>query len=360
MIITAALMGGNREAVSQDMLRSAASFTDRFLLVNTGPSADKAVDKAVAEFGDKCHVHYWHPLEGICAAKGRNVCLQKAQELGATWVLNLDTDERFVMREGLPIREMLDKTIADCLLLWDSTGTYRKFKFFRTPIKGTFQVEPTTTGEPGVHEYFMAMPSAKLQILGGAHFVELPRPPEQAAERMRGIERVSRLQVAENPKSSRSWYYLGETLAYRGAYEEALFALFNCYSTSDWVDERDWCLYKAAWASMGQGRMASAVEYCRLGAKAQPSWPEFPWLAAVACAKCSSWKEAIAFAEEAEALGSVQRQCQQTRMFFVNQDAWWEGPANVLRIAHANLNNVAEAKEAHERYLKLVEERQKL
>src|SRR5574343_401843 len=109
MIITSALMGGDREAISQDMLRSASSFTDLFLLVHTGPSADKAIAQAISEFGDKCVVHYDH-TQPFCCTRLRNVCLTKAQELGATWVLNLDTDERFVQRDGRDLRQLLAST----------------------------------------------------------------------------------------------------------------------------------------------------------------------------------------------------------------------------------------------------------
>jgi hypothetical protein len=351
------MMGGNREHQSQGMLESAAPYTDQFLLLHTGPTAETAVNLALARWPNSM-VRHWDPGDaGVDCAVGRNICLYDAQRAGADWVLNLDTDEVLHVPPTVNLRHVLETTDADVILIRDYGGNYRKTKFFRAPIKGTYQVEPTAGVDVGVHEYFQPLPGAVCKVLPGVFFWEHPKPREVEDRRMAEIERVSRLQVQANPAGSRSWYYLGEALAYRCAFDEALFAFFACFDVSDWQDEKWWCYYKAAWARMGQGRMASAIEYCRLGAIGQPTWPEFPWLAAVCAAKCEAWEQAVEFALEADALAEDQREHECGRTFFANRTAWWEGPSNTLRVCYAHLGEVELAKRYHDKFGQMVEER---
>lgn len=356
-LITSCMMGGNREAVSQGMLTSAANITDQFLLLHTGPSAETAVNLALARWPNSL-VRYWDPGEaGVDCAVGRNICLLEAEKAGADWVLNLDTDEILVIPSTVDMRHVLETTQADVLLIRDYSGSYRKTKFFRTPIRGRYVVEPTADRSVGSHEYFMPAPGAVCSAVPGVFFFEHSKPKDVEDRRMAEIERSSRVQVEANPKGSRSWYYLGEALAYRQAYDEALFAFFMCFDVSDWPDEKWWSYYKAAWARMGQGRMASAIEYCRLGGIGQPTWPEFPWLAAVCAAKCGAWEQAVEFALEADDLAEDQRRDETNRTFFVNRTAWWEGPSDVLRRCYANIGDPEQARKYHEKFQAMVEER---
>ena len=358
-LATCALMGGNREAVSQEMLRSASTITDFFVLMNTGESADKACEQACNEFPD-AYVSIWSPQGQELCVSGRNQCLRDAQILGADWALLLDTDERLHWRAELNIRATLESTDADIVLVRDDKGNYRKTKFFRLPAKGQWQTEQTDPPGGGSHEYFKQDEGSIVKVLHGCWFTELERDEDEQAKRMAAIEANCRDQVRTNPKSARSWYYLGEALGYNGKPDEALFALFNCYGCSDWQSEQDWCLYLAANIRMNQGQFRAAIEYCRLGGLAQPSWPEFPWLAAVCAAKGGAFEQAVAFADEAEALGPEQRANECQRDFFVNRLAWFEGPAGVSRVAHANLGHVAAALAASERYDALKEQRSTL
>lgn len=355
-LLTSVLMGGDREDLSQDALRSAAQFTDRFLLIRTDHTADTAIAQALEEYPHAIVEQIdW---DGRCST-GRNEQARLARKYGADWLLTLDTDERLVVPAGYDLRERLAKTTVDVILVRDATGDYRKTKFFRMPARGEYKEEPTADCSPGTHEYYQPGPGEVVAVLGGCYFLEIPKSPEVQSVRMAGIEAACRKQIACNPSSARSWYYLGDALANQMKCDEALFAFVNCHSVSDWPDEKWWCLYRAAWVRMSQGMMASAVEYCRLGGIAQPTWPEFPWLAAVGCAKCSAWEQAIEFALEAEALGFEQRIREHSRNFFVNRTAWWEGPADVLRRCYANIGEVEKAKAAHARFLELEIERSK-
>jgi glycosyltransferase involved in cell wall biosynthesis len=77
--------------------------------------------------------------EAYGCSQARNAGLDEATRLGATWALQLDTDE-WVQCEGVNIRETLARVpaLATVLMTWDSHQSYQKARFFRLPASGRF------------------------------------------------------------------------------------------------------------------------------------------------------------------------------------------------------------------------------
>ena len=101
---------GNADLIG-DALRSVVEHVDRCLVVDTMGNAD-VLAAAREAASDKLVVRPWAWTS--CSA-GRNESLRLAAEIGGSWAITLDTDER--LHGAGRLRESLATTHADVLLV---------------------------------------------------------------------------------------------------------------------------------------------------------------------------------------------------------------------------------------------------
>ena len=135
MIIASVTITSNRVDIIGDAIKSVLPWVDMVVLIDLGIT-DETVDVALAIAGDKLRVvKYEGPSD---TSAWRNFGNDTAHALGADWACTLDTDER--MNVGrVNVRKFLERTEAQCLLVYDKDRIYAKERFFRLPATIQFK-----------------------------------------------------------------------------------------------------------------------------------------------------------------------------------------------------------------------------
>src|SRR5215213_1444881 len=332
-IVSTTLTRNNRDIIS-DALRSVVDWVDWLLVIDTGVTDDTlSIAREIA--GNKLLVRPFPWRDDFAAA--RNFALTAAAETGANWAVGLDSDER-LNRGGVDVRSQLAAAEADVLHVAHANDTYAKERFFRLPVRGRY-VGPT-------HEAFNsdAGPTGTLE---GVRFDELAKSEEVYRRKAERDVAILTRYTAEHPDDPRWFYYLGDSLAGLGRYDEAITAFRTCASLDGWDEEGAWALYRAAECFLKLDRPVEAVAACAAGMARHAGLAELPWLAAYASwhagtpAQAVYWARlAITWGHFAGAGGSV------PRSGFRHPPALWEGPYDVLRFALRRVGDDTGADEA--------------
>ncbi len=315
-MIVSVTVTDNREDQIADAIRSVVAHVDRVLIVDTG-ATDRTIERAREIAGDKLTVtaHRW-----VDFSVARNAGLDAAAELGAKWIVIVDSDER-VDFGATSLRRTLARTRSDVLLIESDDGFYPKEKILRASA-GTRFFGPT-------HE---ALIGGSRAILRGTTFRELPKTDEQLDRKYRRDLELLTSFVEEHPNDARWHYYLGVTLEGLDRLEEAAEAYGRCARLRKTGHEGAWASFKQAELLVLLERFEEAIAAAAFGMGANPTFAECPWIAAEAALKLGKSDQAIAWARIAESVGHYKGQITE-RMFFRYLPALYELPYEILREA---------------------------
>lgn len=328
--ITVTLSGGDRENEAPDAWRSAASITDHYVLVDTGASAQKAIEIArqMPEVRDRCTVVKFPGEYGSeSCAEGRTFGLVQAGETAARlwpgeecWALMLDTDEVAEIVEGLDVCESLSGLKQSVALTWMTGRHYPKERFFRLPIKGHY------VGR--VHEHFERDDDSGVALFEGITFSEKPKTKEQDDAIHRRVIAICQEEIAKNPSDSRSRMYLGMSLSHFGDHDAAKLSFLAAFRRAKSDDERGWLAFKTACECHDLEQWADAVSIASEGMRYAPNHPELPWVCAFAEWRSGNIPRALAWADMAIAIGdsSPLARAKPIRAFGQYPPAHREGP----------------------------------
>ncbi len=326
LVYSITLAGGHREGSILGALDSAAGIVDKFLLLDTW-SADEAIRVAREKYGDRVLVERtpFELTDSPAITKSRNFGLEKAAELGADWALILDTDERIEER-GEKLREALETTPADVVMLLHVTCAYEKDRFIRLPAKGQFEA-------PYAHEYYNNFEN-RIRAKH-ARFNEIPKTPEQMRLRMVAIERDMHRAIEAQPEVGRWYYYLGDCQHYRGDYEIAIKTFEQAIDLAGYPLEAAWSAYRGAECALRMKNFPEAIRLAVRGIARLPGVAELPWAAGVASLQLGNVRDALSWAECAIAWGNIMGKHKSNRTGFTFPPALWEAPFRLLSAALA-------------------------
>jgi tetratricopeptide (TPR) repeat protein len=332
-LVSVTLCGNSRDVIG-DALRSVAHWVDRCLIIDTGIT-DDTLEVAHQVAGGKLVVRSFPWRDDFAAA--RNFALQAAAELGATWAVMLDTDERIDIGD-VDVHAALQSTRVDLVYVHYAGGSYGKERFFRLPTSGQY-VGPT-------HEAFIRGP-AGWEELKGVRFTELGKTAEQYRKKAERDVAILARYCAEHPEDPRWFYYLGDSLAGLGRTEEAIVAFRACAGLHGWDEEGAWAMYRTAECLLRMDRPDEAIEACAAGLARHAGIAELPWLAGYASWQADRPAQAVYWARFAAAMGNFAGAGSSVpRVGFRYPFALWEGPYDILRFALRRLGDDAGADEA--------------
>lgn len=336
-IVSTTLTGNNAEIIG-DALRSVVSWVDCCMVIDTGVTdASLRVAREVA--GDKYVERKFAWIEDFAAA--RNFALDAAQELGASWAITVDTDER-IIAGGEDLRQSMQDATVDVLMMYDERREYAKERCFRLPARERFS-GPT-------HESFPAY-AVGMRTLERAVFRELGKSPEALRRKFERDARILARHVEVNPTDARWHYYLGESLKNLGRHAEAVAAYDACAALRGWNEESAWACYRAAESLVALGRHREAIDRCGVGLARHAGIAELAWLAAFCAYQINETVQAVYWARLAIVHGLHEGTGKAVpRIGFRNPSALYEGPYDVLRFALRTLGDVAGAEAAERSY----------
>lgn len=331
LIISTTIAGPGTGPILLDALASVAPIVDAHLVIDTSPEGAPA---AFATDDPRVIFRRWPWRDDFGAA--RNAALDFAVELGATWAITVDTDERILI--GAFRQDMLT-TMAPALSLAYEDGSYTKPRAFRLPCQARWHGR--------THEA-IAIDAPTVQ---GAAFTELPKTAEQLrAKRLRDVTLLAKM-IAEEPSDARWRYYRADALHALGYYPAAVQSWEDCAEMSAWDEEAAWSCYRAADALLfALGEPLFALERCLAGMSKHPGIAELPWLAAIACQRLGRHEHALYWAALARTHGESARgpwRALDHRRGFRAVKGLRHGPADVerfsLRAVGASESDVAAA-----------------
>ena len=332
-MIVSTTLTANRAGVIGAALASVIEQVDRCLVIDTGVTDDTlAVARQVA--GDKLHVVAFPWVHDFSAA--RNFALQSAHDMGASWAMTLDTDERLSFVPEFDLRAVLRARADEALLVAYEGGSYAKERLFRLPAKGRWS-GPT-------HEAYIGPRGG---ILPGVTFTELPKDAMTLQRKFQRDANILGAHTSRNPGDPRWHYYLGASLHDLGRFDAAIQPFLACAALRGWDEEGAWACYRAAECYGTMGRWNDAIETCAKGLALRPATAELAWLAAVASMKSGRYVSAIAWANMAIANGLYNGTPYPVeRIGFRNLVALYEGPYEVLRQCYERLGDEGLAESA--------------
>lgn len=338
MRLASTTLTGNNASIIGDALRSVVDWVDVCLVIDTGVT-DETLRVAGEVAGAKLVVKRFEWVQDFAAA--RNFALHAAHELGASWSITVDTDER-IQLNGEDLRALLASVSEDVLMMYDETRTYTKERCFRLPARASFE-GPTHESFPG---YRVGVRTLEL-----ATFRELPKSPAALRAKFERDVSILTRHTHEHPKDPRWFYYLGESLANLGQPEAAVQAYDTCAGLRGWNEESAWACYRAAECLCGLGRHVEAVERCAIGLARHAGIAELAWLAAFARYRSGDPAQAAYWAQLALVFGLHAGKGETVpRIGFRNPVALYEGPHDILRFAYRDLGDTAAADAAEKSY----------
>lgn len=332
MIVATTLTGSNAGIIG-DAIASVVSQVDRCVVIDTGAKDDAiAVARAVA--GDKLEVRSYAWRDDFAAA--RNFALDVAAELGATWAVTVDTDERLLFDPGVQLSTLLAETPAQVCMVLDDLGNYSKERIVRLPAKVRW-AGPT-------HECLEGRTIADTATLAGVRFHELPKDAAAARRKFERDLAILKRHTRQHPRQARWFYYLGATHQQLGDHAAAIDAFRTCAELRGWEEEGAWACYGAAESCCSLRRWDDALQFCAAGLAIRPATAELAWLAGYAAYHGLRFGDAVAWSNMAIANGLYRGQgAQFERIGFRHPPALYEGPFDVLRWAYQALGNAEAA-----------------
>lgn len=321
MIVSTTLLGRGTAPVVRAAIRSVVMLVDACLVIDTG--ADPAdVEEARLAAGSKLVLRTWScPAPHFDFAAARNAALELAAELGATWALTLDADERIACPDSGALRRELAATTADTLQAFTGTA-YAKPRLIRLPCPGRWR-GPNHEGLYGV----------RLATTHALTFWEAPRAPGHLDTKWRRNLATLIPFSAERPDEARWHFYLGEAHRALGEHEKAVARYRACASLRGWDEEGGWACYRgASLLCFELGRHEEALELCALGMTRHPGMPELPWIAGIACYRLGRFAHALYWAKLARVHGldaTGPARALDGRIGFREPRALREGPAEL-------------------------------
>lgn len=334
--IAATILSGNSAGVVADAVRSIVAWVDLVLLIDTGITDDTC--RIVQEIaGDKFRVAIFPWQSDFAAA--RNYALRAAADVGATWALTLDTDERlsiagFACLEELRAKLDSESGVLAWLVPYGQTG-YAKERFIRVPTRLAWRGR--------THEALIGAGEGERKLLEGIAFTELAKSAEQMAAKLQRDVEILHEETQRQPKNPRWWYYLGQTLAEMGRHADAVGPFQKCAFLNGWDEESAWACYRAAWSLHELGNFKKALEMCAFGLARHSGFPELPWLAGLCCLRLGQLEKAVWWEEMAASLGSYAGiGAAHRRINFRHLPAWYEAPYDIMLAAYRRLNDTVE------------------
>ena len=322
-IVTTTISNGN-ESIIADALFSVQPFADINLIVDNGIQ-DRTLDIAKSICGPELTVV--HNDAGGNYGDWRNLALAEAAKLG-DWACTLDTDERMICN-GFDVRaylEALPDAVETVLVLEDS-GKYCKERFFRLPVRGTFN------GLLAHEEYKAAGGSA---LMPRVRFRELPKSKEALNARLERDLVNLQAQSREEPTNPRWPYYIGATLENLGRPMNAVNAYQECARMTGSNETRAWACYRSAVCWNEMERKEAAIAECAKGLGIYPGMAELAFMAGVLSLELGRYDDAIAWAYMAIPGGHGSRAAS-LRCGFRGPQGLFEGPYEVLEKAYRAL-----------------------
>ena len=347
MKLASTTLSANSANIIEEALRSVVSWVDWCLVIDTGVT-DDTLTRARAVAGEKLVVRSFPWQNDFSAA--RNFALDAAHELGASWAVTVDTDERIELR-GDDLRATLAGMSEGVLLVFDEQRTYKKERCFRLPMPERY-AGPT-------HESFASY-KVGTRSAEKAVFRELPKSADEAKKKFERDVAILEPYVRKHPKDPRWHYYLGESLKNLDRHAEAVRAYDVCQALKGWNEESAWACYRAAECLCRLNRFAEAVERCALGLARHAGVAELAWLAAFAAYQAGDAAQAVYWARLSVTHGLFRGDgASVPRIGFRHPPALWEGPYDVLRYALKQLGDQAGADEAERLFAVARERREK-
>lgn len=341
MIVSTTLTGSNADLIG-DALASVVAQVDRCLVIDTG-AKDESLAIARDVVGAKLELRQFAWSNDFAAA--RNFALDAAAELGATWAVTVDTDERLQFDPGMRLAELLAKTHAQICMVMDDLGNYSKERIVRLPARVRWS-GPT-------HECMEGRTAANTELLTGVRFHEEPKDAEAARKKFERDLAILKRYTRQHGKQPRWFYYLGATHQQLGDFAAAIDAFRTCAELRGWDEEGAWACYGAAECCCSLRRWDDALQFCAAGLAIRPATAELAWLAGFAAYQGQRFDDAVAWSYMAIANGLYAgRGAEFERIGFRHPPALYEGPYDVLRWAYEALGNrqaAAAAATEHER-----------
>ena len=327
---------GSSESTIVAMVLSVRDWVDAVVLLDTGVT-DSTIHLA-RSVCDKVHVVPFTWINDFSAA--RNAALKAAHDVslkefggvGGTWAVMVDTDETIRLIGSVDnLRDKLDKAGVDHLSIDHDSHIYSQPRFFRLPARGAFSGK--------THE---AYPAASLgcKYTSSAVFCDKPKSPEQLRVKLERDLVILQGEVLADPKASRWWYYLGDTLSNLGRSEGALDAFRQCWELNGWDEESAWAAYRCAclWADLE--KWDRVVEWGVRGVQRHAGIAENAWQAAFGHHKAGNQRQAIYWAQLAVVHGYYEGDGKEIdRRGFKYLPALYEKPYDVLRYAYKFLGD---------------------
>jgi tetratricopeptide (TPR) repeat protein len=313
-LIVSVTVTDNREDQIAGAVRSVAAHVDRVLLVDTGVT-DRTTERAWEIVGDRLSIarHQW-----VDFSTARNAGLDAARDLGAKWVVVVDSDER-ISFGAMNLREVLERARADVLLVESDDGYYPKEKILRVGANVRY-FGPT-------HE---ALIGGRRELLRGATFCELPKTEAQIERKLERDIPLLEAFVERHPEDPRWRYYLGVSLAEMGRRERAADAFGTCARLKKTGYEAAWASFNEAQQLLDLDRYDAAIEAAARGMRSDATFAECACVAAEASARAGRKDQAAAWARIAESIGRY-RGAAPERLWFRDLPSLYERPYEVLR-----------------------------
>lgn len=325
MIVSTTLISKGSAGVVGDAIRSVLPVVDLCVLIDTNGD-DEALHAAMRAAGERAVPRAW-PWRGDAGA-ARNAAIDFAVELGATWAVTLDVDERIEPR-GEDMRGTLLGSTVGCVSAMAADESYGKPRAIRLPSPVRWHGR--------THEGYAAHEDPRGQTtFASVRFSELHKTPAQLRARFARDALMLRAEIERNPGDGRWWYYLGVSLHGLGENDAAIAAWCTCARVSLWPEEAAWSCYQAASLLCAAERYDECIDACSAGLARHAGIAELCWLAGVASFRAGRYEQAIHWARLAEVHGEHgDRRALNARIGFRDAHALGPGPADVLRHALA-------------------------
>ncbi len=329
--IVATMLCGNNEATVENAARSVIDWVDNLLFIDTG-STDGSLEIVQSIAGPKLVVRNLDWRNDFAWA--RNKALEFAGELGAKWVLTIDTDERLdfgAIHSRDQLLAVLESAAdAQAWMVDAQSGSYEKERVIRLPTQLRWQGR--------THEALCGARVGRRPKLAGVRFSEARKSPEEFQFKLSRDLKILREELKENPAAGRTWYYLGQTLYGLKQFEGAIAAFDRCSAIRAWDELAAWACYRAAKCLADAHRFEEAIERCAIGLAIDPKYPELSWMSGWCCLQLGEWKRAVAWAQMSVAIGATaNKDGIRERIGFRDLLGWYEGLLEVLCAAFEQL-----------------------
>jgi glycosyltransferase involved in cell wall biosynthesis len=335
----------NEEKVLERCLKSVEGIVDHYLICDTG-STD-ATKEIASKFGTIQNIKF------INYASAKNHALEIADEISedGDYILLLDADE-FVESGGEFLRQYAEKREVDCLstriIERDQRviiNTYYRNRMWRAKSGWKFE-------GPGVHEVLCGSGTVQRDgriIINHDHSHRTEETLESLKDRFLKYLETFQTAVKENPKDTRSWFYLANTHQNLNNFAEAIDAYEQYLAIPEnfFAEERWRAAYDIALLWKSQGEYTKAFDSLKRAIQIDPSRAESFCLCGVLHYARQDWNAAIPFFEE-----SLRRPFPEHIVLFIDPRQYHEIPTNFLCLCYYQTNQFSKAKDLSNHFIK--------